>query len=365
MSLSKKFQILLILFFAFLGSFFVVQNTKAEEAQSPVILNAFQVDYDEYIKIQAEGLISPNNNILIYINQKYDKLANIKKIDDEINKFYYESDLIKKEGVFEIMVIARDKTSLALSAPSIMTVNSIIVKNTANSIETLAENIKKDETLAENLAYFTKKDEILAKNILLEFVDEYPMPAPTLLTPFGKIIDPAKPYISGLAKNDSLIKIFIDHGLESTFLIKNDPSGIGNFAYISKKPLNRGSHLVYATATDNRGKESEWSNIRYFSKYKPRLTATNTVEKAISGKISAASATSTNMEGLLDLPNNSRGEVKGSIEKGALEKTKGKEKNNLKTNLIIFSMFLVLIIVWMFLVSKELKNEKEGGNRKL
>lgn len=204
------------------------------------------------------------------------------------------------------------------------------------------------------------------KSDILEFIVEHPMPAPTMLTPLKNVTNLEPVFISGLAKNNSLIKVFVDHGLENEFLVKNHPSGVANFAYSSKKVLKRGSHLVYTTATDNRGKESMWSNILYFIKYEPKIIATTAVESLEPGKTTSASIT---VEKIVENPTSTAKGIRGiSEEKSILSTLKeDSEKNsNFRLNLTIFIIFLIGIIIWMFLVNKELikKNEQDFNEKK-
>lgn len=106
---------------------------------------------------------------------------------------------------------------------------------------------------------------------ILKFKIEQAMPAPTLIALKQKQDDNFQ-IITGLAKNDSKIKIFINHRLYYQFEVKNDISGTANFSYVPKHKLARGSHFVHTTATDSRGKESIWSNIIYFTVNYPRIS---------------------------------------------------------------------------------------------
>ncbi|MCK5060957.1 hypothetical protein KAR28_00235 [Candidatus Parcubacteria bacterium] len=101
---------------------------------------------------------------------------------------------------------------------------------------------------------------------VLEFNIEAPMPAPTLLAPVvNSSSTRSQPFIVGLTKNDSLIKVFIDNNLDGQFIPDTHASGTANFAYKPFLPLSRGQHQIYVTATDSRGKISAWSNsINYF-----------------------------------------------------------------------------------------------------
>lgn len=205
------------------------------------------------------------------------------------------------------------------------------------------------------------------KSDILEFIVEYPMPAPTILTPIKNIVKEELPFVSGLAKNDSLIKVFVDHALENKFLVKNHVSGVANFAYSSKIPLKRGSHLVYSTATDKRGKESKWSNILYFTKYEPKITAT-TAEEILEKEDKNISASISVEKIINNATSVAREKIKGISEElllPSIKEQKDKKNGNFMLNLAIFIIFLIGIVIWMFLVNKELiKENKNKENKK-
>src|SRR3989339_88433 len=105
---------------------------------------------------------------------------------------------------------------------------------------------------------------------VLRFTVEPPYPAPTLIKAVvNKSTSYEKPYISGLAKNNSRIKIYIDKKFSGEFKVKNDDSGVANFAYLPFLPLKEGRHAVYGVAVSDKGKESAWSDILYFTVKRP------------------------------------------------------------------------------------------------
>ncbi len=120
---------------------------------------------------------------------------------------------------------------------------------------------------------------VLAK----EAPPELSYPAPTLLSPTnGSATLQTKPLITGLAKNDSLIKVFIDGKLNGQFEVENHASGAANFAYTPFLHLKPGAHEVFATATDTKGKQSPHSNtLRFMVEYPmPAPTLVETVTNA-------------------------------------------------------------------------------------
>ena len=92
------------------------------------------------------------------------------------------------------------------------------------------------------------------------------------------------PFVIGLAKNDSSIRVYVDHNLDGQFKVENHQSGTANFAYQPSSPLTEGAHLLYTEALDNRGKVSSWSNITYFAiqeliAYQPTISQEAVEEK--------------------------------------------------------------------------------------
>jgi hypothetical protein len=104
------------------------------------------------------------------------------------------------------------------------------------------------------------------------FVIEEPYPAPSLFQPVvnDKTVS-TKPFIVGVAVNDSLVKVFIDGKLDGQFKVENSTSGTADFAYQPFLELDPAKeHLVYATATGSNGKESAYSNVVGFNVTAPK-----------------------------------------------------------------------------------------------
>lgn len=128
----------------------------------------------------------------------------------------------------------------------------------------LKPGMHKVQVRAENAAKRSK----LSGPVSLEV--ERPYVAPTLFEP---VVDettiPTKPIIIGVAKDDSLIKVYIDGKLDGEVMVKNDSSGTGSFGYTPYLELDPSKdHLAYAVAYDKNGKESPYSNVVGF-KVKP------------------------------------------------------------------------------------------------
>ncbi|MDD4901013.1 MAG: hypothetical protein PHS62_02790 [Patescibacteria group bacterium] len=259
---------------------------------------------------------------------------------------------------------------------------------------------------------------ISAESNILNFNIELPFPAPTMLTPVVNASTSFnRPYIVGLAKNDSKIKIFIDKKYQGEFTVENHQSGTANFAFKPKLALARGQHAVYAMAIDRRGKESIQSNmVIFFTKNsaiarsaqeerkeavasikEPKESVKSSAEAAVisgvSGEVveSAAAPAERAAKSAPDNPevepadlnkDERQGEVKDSDGKqsGILGKPQGligagaAEKNGaggmineskqnqgrLKLSMIIFILFLVGVVGWLLWVNRELVKEQRA-----
>ncbi len=218
---------------------------------------------------------------------------------------------------------------------------------------------------------------------ILYFRIEQPMPAPTIFSPVVNTRTTYnRPFIVGLAKNNSLIKVFIDHKLDGQFQATNHESGIANFAYQPFQGLTKGQHLVYTTAIDNRGKKSCWSNIIYFT-VKQSAIAQITVEETTKTVAEIKELESAEQEPVVTLSEEAAfeedqtdkivdDEIQQIIEEGIKEKEadtglidEDKEKQGkLNLNLIIFIVFLLGIIAWIFWVNRELIKERRAQAKK-
>jgi len=321
MNYNKKILIITIFILSSLIYSFTSSICFAKKTQTPILLNAYQIEDFSGFKIKIEGLVTPKTNILVYINKKYYSFAKISKIDEKINNFSYLSPVIDAKS-FEIMLIAQNKTTLELSPPVIMPVKSILVKNNTSSPEILAKKNKKSSNKETS---FT----------------------PTLISPKNNSIVDKKLLISGLAKNNSIINLYIDNILVNSFSIENSPSGISNFSHEEILDIKRGKHFVYITALNKDKKESSWSNIRYFFKNTPTILATSTIKQL------------SLIKEKLDNEQLKQGNNQNDINSS----TKIIENTSLKINITIFILFLFAVLTWMFLINKEV--EKSNSKREL
>lgn len=438
-------KVFLLIPFVFLTFFLGIFTAKVSAAQisAPTILEAGILknesgDENIYIK----GLTNSNTEVLVYINGVYSGMAIINSAGTDTDSFYYKTEIVLPEESYIIKIIARDKTSLVLSIPAEisfpselsfippaptlvkpceddvigkakpfitgLTVNNTFVhvyidgiyngktsvlthkSGTANFAYKPFLNLSigwhKAWTIAEN----TKGEKSKISNIL-NFKIEEPSVSPSLVAievNNSTLYD--SPFITGLAKNNSLIRVFIDHELNGEFKVKNNESGTANFFYKPFLPLTRGGHLVYATAVDNRGKESKWSNVIYFSVKQPAI-AQSAQEENIGAVAKIKESTikteepiveiseQGNLEKNIDnsgistfLPSYSEEITDDDIKQLISEETQDEEvksglinetkenQTKIHLNLIIFIAFLFGVIAWIFWVNKELIKEKKA-----
>ncbi|HTX87093.1 MAG TPA: hypothetical protein VMC41_03435 [Candidatus Nanoarchaeia archaeon] len=283
---------------------------------APIILSTAQIQEGSRNQIQVSGIVSNAEEVLIYLNGNYDGLANISQLDINMAKFSYLSNSISTNTAYEVMAIARDPLTRILSAPTNATVETVIQTSSLKS----AQPIEKILPTA---------------NII---------PAPHLLSPSGTACV-SSPYISGYSSSP-IVLIYIDnHLLASIPLVHRTPRR-SFFNYTPLITLSRGTHSVYAIAQDQHQtvNSSPKSNTLVFCIATPLITATttkSTLAEQSDNNINSTTPSST--DGLVfqetfpnKTPNNSA-------------------KNTL--NILIFTLFIVGLIIWMFIVNKELGDE--------
>jgi len=433
----------LVLFFAVIFS-----NAARAETAAPKIVKL--VGSENFI---IAGVAPAGGEILIYLDGNF-----VGQVEAEITSeqtepsfnFQYKGEQKLADGTHTVMVVAKDKTSLVLSAPSDevkFTVNLLPAPTLIAPDETtitakvkpLIVGLTRSDSLVKIFidGVYNGKTEILSHESntadfayrpflnlsrgwhevyaiaedssgrtsqlseVLSFNIELPLPAPTMLKPVVNDNTYVNhPFIVGLAKNDSKIKVYIDKKYNGEFEVKNHQSGVANFAYKPVKPLARGNHLVYAVAIDKRGKESNWSNIVYFSTKdaaiaqsaqekrsdtvasieEPKDVAINNIEAPVISKNSGAieekaeavqpapenavkklsQQDEASLEKLKNLIGDDSGEKattgQGMINEGRLNQGK------LKLSLVLFILFLVGVVAWLLWVNRELVKERRAQN---
>lgn len=388
------------------------------------------------------GLCAEDAEIMVYVDGTYEGNAEVNREQTGTDNFKYLIRGALEEGAHTVAVIAKDRTSLRLSnisneyqfsvhalpAPTLIQPNEdtitgkvkpyitgLSVNNTFLHIFIDGKYNGKTEYLfhesgTANFKYtpflnlapgwhtaWAKAEDASGKlskeSNVLHFRIEEKNPAPTIIkTVVNKGTSANQPFITGLAKNNSKVRIFIDNKLNGEFLVINDASGTAHFSYKPFLPLAPGRHMVYATAVDMRGKESLWSNIHYFNvgtlaAAQSAQAETGTVaqekteddlgkggmEEQETVKEEAQTATEEKKDDSAKTGAESGADLKDildaektpaeDIETGAVDENKSAQ-GKLRLNLIIFIIFLCLVIAWIFWVNRELIKERKEQNEK-
>ena len=394
----------LIVFACFL-SFLAVGKAEASVV-SPTIVkaeNGYAQDGVFFAKPFIAGLNATGTEVLIYLDGVFAGLAQVNYGASGTDNFYYKYTEFLSEGSHAVMVVARDKTSLALSAPSYgeivvgplpaPTLVSPDEKTVTASVRPLITGLVPSGTNAliyidgvydgklsklnhqsgtANFAYkpflnlsrgnhsvwAVTEDQSGRKSGASNFLNfriEAPMPAPTILKPAANSrTEETKPLIVGVAKNDSLVKVYVDHKISGQFKVGQDKSGVVGFSYKPAVSLTSGSHIAYTVAADSRGKESSWSNIIWFTVTQP-VVAKGT-DEAVKKDESVKPSQDEVVSGQRDDAESVSADSKNKAENKDI-KSDEKDKE-FPLNLTIFIAFLLGIIGWIVWVNKELVKEK-------
>jgi len=313
------FAMLLVFLLIFVSGKFVLAIVNT----APSILFLTQVEGEGSSQILVNGLIAPGYDVKIYLNGKYDGMANVSQITTDFAKFSYLSAPINSSQKHEVMAIGQNEVSLELTAPAIASVNSVIEESgltPAKKITTV-----KTKTVATTIS------------------------APTLVSP---TMSPCVsiPYISGSTPGGTSVNIFIDNNLSATIPSTKGSSSTSLFSYFPTNILKRGVHSVYAIAQNSDGVKSYKSNALNFCINVPQiLTATSTSATQIdniptSSPVVAAQPTSTAV-----------------FQKTITNSTGFKNKNII--NIIVFLLFVIGLLVWMIFVNRELAQENSDNSQ--
>ncbi|MCK4540049.1 hypothetical protein KAU09_02765 [Candidatus Parcubacteria bacterium] len=426
--LYKFFSCLSILLIGLI--FFVTAVNAGADVKKPIIVSINQ-NGAHISRPLITGLTSANTEVLIYVDGEYDGNAQINIEQTGTDNFYYQIKQELREGTHTVSALAKDKTSLRLSefslfetftikslpAPTLIepdentvtgkvkpVITGLTVNNTFVHIFVDGRHNGKTEILKHlsGTANFSYKPflnlttgwhtvwaraedasgRVSSASKVLRFYIESPLPAPIVIK-----VDPRgskynRPFITGLSKNNTKIRIFIDRQLNGEFLVANHPSGTANFSYLPFLELRPGRHIIYATALDTRGKESLWSNIVYYNVIGARLAVKDILEEPADaeamedkdeisiidlgekindiGEKAIDSGSATVSPDLKDILNFDRST---GTEEGGLMDESQEQQAKLKLNLIIFIIFLFAVIGWIFWVNRELIKEKREQNK--
>jgi len=399
------------------------------------------------------GFTADNTNVLIYVDGSYVGHAQVEPgVQDKPNRFRFYLEKELKPGKHKVMAIAQNRTSLVLSAPSdnfmfvvpepdqvpkptlvwpqtndITTQNQPVItgltvsgtrvhvfvdgvyygktdfledkSGTADFSFQVPEKLKRQShqlrLVSEDRAGRKSKNAYES-----EFVIEPPMPAPTVVSSEvqGQTIS-----LAGVAKNDTQVRLYVDHEQVATKEPADHPSGVTDFAFTAKG-LTKGKHVVYTVAVDSRGKESRWSEPVHFQtkqSRQPRISdqavvaGTDNIDEqkqeekadknAGSGQTPAQQAGSQDQaqdqaeqgqqsagqdgQAADQAQADDSGELDQDLVGTSTQKQDTREDSGLINedrenqgklgwNLIIFLVFLAAVIAWIFWVNRELIKER-------
>jgi hypothetical protein len=433
--MSSTKRLIFALSFCLIGLFSFMTVCKAQTVDVPVVNEIDGGDDGSFVRPIITGITRPGTEVLVYFDDRYTGTANTDETGGNWNDFYYEHPVSLSAGKHKFILIARDKSTYILSAPtSEYTINvepvyqpqvnayipaPVLVQPNEDTItgkvKPVITGLSRTDTYVniyidgvfngktklvsdssgtanfsyapflnldrgEHMMYAVSEDQWGRKSQRSEeiyFNIELPMPAPTLIkTVVNKNTTHNRPFITGVAKNDSLVKVYIDKKLDGEFTVKNDDSGTASFAHKPSMKLAQGPHIAYTTATDDRGKESSWSNVVHFKVEVPKAAAPMVSSISETGKeqeeaseISepAKQESPKKEETKIKIEKNEINkileEIKGTstaekTAQGSIDETK-QSQSKTKLNLIIFLVFLVGVIAWIFWVNRELVKERK------
>ena len=429
----KSFYFGLFFLFFFLA---LASPTKAEVATPKI--TKFSATAESF---SLAGAATPHNNILIYLDGNYvgyyvGRMAATGKTEQSFD-FLFNLKNKLSDGRHILIVVGQDPTSLVLSAPSeeikflinevpaptlikpesgsIIGQNNQIISGLTksgtrvllylnnvllNKTEILKHDsgtanffFKNNLSLGQHELYVVAEDanqKISQPSASAKIKVELPMPAPTMFPPVVNMNTTAvRPFIVGLAKNDSLVKVYIDKKYSGEFLVKNHQSGTANFAYRPATALSRGSHQVQAVALDRRGKASINSNLTDFQVKAATIAqgaaearqqavanikeaqaweksesgaavisgSTGQVENQSAGEPEAEKQQLTSLETIIDLLGTSSASAKAA--QGLVNEGR-QNQGKLKLSVVVFILFLVGVVGWLLWVNRELIKERRA-----
>lgn len=312
-------KFLLIILLLLIPSFSIKIVWAAEQTEpslsAPIILSTAEIEENHGSQIMVNGLIEEESDVAVYINGTYSGAANVSKLSPILAKFYYISPVIASSRPFEVMVISKNQQNRLLSAPTSAQVRTVIEKSLFSS---------------------NQIQEVIKPN------------TPTKINPPRLSIPTSnncvtKLTISGTADSKTITNIFIDNKF-LTSLTSKTSSSVYAFNFSPTTSLVRGQHTVYAIAQDGAGKESSKSNLLSFCISSPQIiTATS------------SAAESVNFSDNTDTPSST---ASSSVFQKITTGLPPTNQHRGLFNIIIFIVFVIGLLLWMFLINRELGADK-------
>jgi hypothetical protein len=424
---QKVFGIVL----SFVICFFSLLPAKAEGVLTPTIANA---QFNQAVNVWTiNGATADNTDVLLFLDNKFIGIAKTKR-ENSKNVFYFSSEKVLSVGEHYFTALVRDQQSfltsgnsgkfvvkvesnregkaITASTPTILTepiiifpeANTILgqdqplifgLANAGEIVEVYFDNQYDGETAelkgtagATNFVYQSKNGlavgthtlfvkaknsvgEISGQSASISFSVEQKVPAPILNEPIIKN-EAGKLVLTGLAKSNLIINLYLDEKKVDSFRPINSNSETNNFAYTFAQDLTKGGHLIYATAVDEHDKVSDRSNYIYYvataGSSTPSITPEAATEEnngeakketpAVSEEGSTKQTVDQNLNKILQPENQAEKNNSGLINESKEQQSK------VKWNLLIFLLFLIALIAWMFWVNRELIKEKKAQVKK-
>ena len=406
-------------------------NSAGQMPGTPIV-RKINLDGAYYNKPSISGLTNKNTDVLVYIDDVLSGLATVKIGKTPTDSFNFRVQTKLKTGKHKIILVAKNKNTKILSAPTkeyFITVKGIarpivykpnskfITGNprqeitgwsdygsivyvyidekydgktklpawTTNFTYKPAHNL----TVGAHSVYVVAEDKNGEKSATSEtnrFIIEKPFAAPTL---FKMKYTKGVPLATGLVRNNSTVRVYIDKKKVAQFAVKK-PSGTNvSFYYYVKQKLTAGQHRLSVDAIDARGKVSAYSALQPFTvkntslKKKPiEVKSVKTVVKAtpvtdkkiIKNDVPVKEAEQVIKESEADNQEVKETQGEDDFTKELLGSIDKKEDSNvipsstttettgnassIKTNTIIFLAFLVAVIAWIIWVNRELIKER-------
>lgn len=437
---SNKFFLLLLCLFSFA---FFTHVAQASSISVPQIVNVTENETYGFARPVVAGVVAANNEVLVYIDGALFGVAKIQNKNQSVANFYYRTAVNFPAGEHHIQVAARSLTDNVVS-PLSQEVKFVVPQLTAPTVVNPSENIFlvnkavvikgltqsgniiqiyideaysgtvvagksvsgvagfSYQTQELNYGYHSVKtvaqDAQGAKNATstsVIFRVAMHQPAPTIVKAIANRADVARPFIVGLAKNDSSLDVYIDGKFDGFFKVTNDKSGTANFAYQPKKGLIQGSHkIIFALHGISRSDDTV-SGVFYFNvvgkvkipaiasgvkinkvvktgngivitvaennvKTKKSITVKKDNNKAIvpkiDQKVSVAKNISTTTKANID-----KGDKQKNVVTEGLINEKKQQQSSVKPGSIIFILFVLGFIGWIVWVNKEIIKEKRNN----
>lgn len=225
----RKSLLVGLVIFGMLAVFLPKVGFAAEESALPT--PTVYAPVQDFSTVDASLLITGvtfnNTTVAVYIDDAFNGYAAVKNDESGVASWAYQPYLPLKPGAHTVFTRAEEPNS------------------------------DRRSSLSESIDF----------NVLL------PYPAPTLDQPVvNSETNYQKPWVVGLSKNDSKVRIYLDGKYDGELNVVNDPSGIASFRYMPSEGLSIGDHEVYAIAVDDNGKESKSSSTMALEISIPQVT---------------------------------------------------------------------------------------------